>query len=296
MRRWGVVAVGIVLLVAAVRGQPGAPQRETITYLRQLQNADGGFRIGQSGSPETKGVSTLRATTSALRALRYCGGEPRDPKAAAAFVRSCFDKDSGGFADRPGGQPDVIVSAVGLMAVVELKMPREPYREATVRYLGQQAKTFEQIRMAAAGLESIGERSPQADAWIKQIEGMQNADGVFGKGDGTARATGGAVVALLRLGGAAGRKETVVKALKAGQRADGGFGQEGSPGSDLESTYRTVRAFVMLKEKPADVPACLAFVAKCRNADGGYAVAPGKPSTASGTYFASILRHWLAKE
>jgi hypothetical protein len=35
------------------------------------------------------------------------------------------------------------------------------------------------------------------------------------------------------------------------------------------------------------------FVAKCRNADGGYGVAPGQPSNISGTYFAAIILHWL---
>ena len=49
----------------------------------------------------------------------------------------------------------------------------------------------------------------------------------------------------------------------------------------------------MLKEKPAEPDKLRAFIAKCRNADGGYAVAPGQPSTAGGTYFAGIILHWL---
>ena len=35
------------------------------------------------------------------------------------------------------------------------------------------------------------------------------------------------------------------------------------------------------------------FVAKCRNSDGGYAAAPGQPSSVNGTYFAAIILHWL---
>ena len=87
-----------------------------------------------------------------------------------------------------------------------------------------------------------------------------------------------------------------MQALKKGQRADGAFGKENTSGSDLESTYRILRAFVMLKEKPRDVAALRAFVAKCQNADGGYGVAPGQPSSVSGTYFAGIILHWLADE
>jgi hypothetical protein len=49
----------------------------------------------------------------------------------------------------------------------------------------------------------------------------------------------------------------------------------------------------MLHQKPENATACRAFVARCRNADGGYGVAPGQPSSVSGTYFASIILHWL---
>jgi hypothetical protein len=49
----------------------------------------------------------------------------------------------------------------------------------------------------------------------------------------------------------------------------------------------------MLKERPSDVKALREFVAKCRNDDGGFGVAPGEPSSASGTYFAGIILHWL---
>jgi hypothetical protein len=50
----------------------------------------------------------------------------------------------------------------------------------------------------------------------------------------------------------------------------------------------------MLKAKP-ETAGVLAFIDKCRNSDGGYGVAPGQPSSVSGTYFAGIIRHWLAE-
>jgi hypothetical protein len=49
----------------------------------------------------------------------------------------------------------------------------------------------------------------------------------------------------------------------------------------------------MLKAKPGNVEGVRSFVAKCRNADGGYAVAPGQPSSVNATYFAAIITHWL---
>ena len=114
-----------------------------------------------------------------------------------------------------------------------------------------------------------------------------------GKGDGAARETGSVVVALLRLGGKVENQDAVLKALRAGQRSDGGFGKEGAKESDLESSYRILRCFHMLKSKPEAPDKLRAFVATCRNRDGGYGAAPGQPSTVAGTYFASIVLHWL---
>jgi prenyltransferase beta subunit len=236
--------------------------------------------------------SSLRATSAALRALRYQEGKPRDQNAAARFVAACFDKSAGAFSDQPHGRPDVNATAVGLMAVQELHMPMDKYRSAA-SYLGLHARTFEEIRIAAAGLEAAGTRPPQASRWVSRILEMRHSDGTFGEGDGAARDTGGAVVALLRLGAHLEHEENVLRCLKNGQRPDGGFGKGGTATSDLESTYRVLRAFVMLHQKPENVTACRAFVARCRNSDGGYGVAPGQPSSVSGTYFASIILHWL---
>jgi hypothetical protein len=124
---------------------------------------------------------------------------------------------------------------------------------------------------------------------------MRNKDGTYGKGDGTARATASAAVTVLRLGAKVEQQDSVLKALRDGQRKDGGFGKEDAAGSDLETTYRVMRCFHMLKEQP-NAEACRAFLAKCRNADGGYGVAPGQPSSVAGTYYAGSVLHWLAEK
>src|SRR5207302_19214 len=85
----------------------------------------------------------------------------------------------------------------------------------------------------------------------------------------------------------------VLEGLRAGQRPNGGYGKDDSPKADLESTYRVMRAFMMLKQKPASVENMMSFIAKCRNSDNGYGVAPGAPSSVSGVYYAAIITHWL---
>ena len=59
--------------------------------------------------------------------------------------------------------------------------------------------------------------------------------------------------------------------------------------SDLESTYRVMRCFMMLKSNPERLEGLRTFIAKCRNEDGGYGVAPGQPSSAAGTYYAASM-------
>ena len=293
MKRAAFVLLGVLVLAPCVQAQPTREQvRHTVGYTAKLKREDGGFAPA-AGIEK----SSLRATSSALRALRYFGFELglEDKAKCEKFVASCFDKASGGFADVPGGKPDVTTTAVGLMAVVELKMPREPYEAPAEKYLSDNAKTLDEIRIAVAGLEAVEKKSSQAAAWTETVLKMANDDATFGKGDGKARDTGGATVALLRLGAKLEKKDEVLKALNAGQRKDGGFGKADAKTSDLESSYRVMRCYHMLKEKP-DAAKLAGFVASCRNEDGGYGVTPGDKSSVSGTYYAAIITHWLAEK
>jgi hypothetical protein len=285
-----ITLLGLCLFLAAPSGwtQSDAQKKATIAYLRDLQGEDGGFQPGGRG-----GKTELPATSAALRALKYFGGQPRDRAACVAFVKSCFDKEAGGFGEHPDCPSRFRATCTGIMAVVELKIPAEPYFDSVVKYLDANAKTFEEIRLAVAAFESMGKKPPHAEAWLAEIARLRHADGTYGKGDGVARDTGGAVVAVLRLGGKVEHPDVVLKTLNGGQRRDGGFGKEGAAGSDLETTYRVMRAFHMLRAKPEGAERLRAFIARCRNEDGGYGVAPGQPSGTSGTYFAATVLHWL---
>jgi hypothetical protein len=291
MKRFSLGLWVFALVLASAWAQSADEKKATVAYVQKMQQSNGAFAA--SAANATPG---LRSTSGAVRALKYFGGELPNREGCAKFVESTFDSASEGFADVPGGKVDVATTAVGLMAVAELKLPQERFTTPAVKYLLDNAKSFEEIRIAAAGLEAVEKRPPQANAWLEQVAKMRNPDGTYGKGDGLARDTGSAVVVVLRLGGKVEQPENVLKALKAGQRADGGFGKADASGSDLETTYRVMRAFHMLKEKPADVARLQAFIAKCRNGDGGYGVAPGQPSGVSPTYNAAIILHWLDEQ
>jgi prenyltransferase beta subunit len=154
-----VLFTGLCLLLVGlpVRGQSADQKKATIAFLQGLQTSDGGFRPAPG-----QGRAGVRATAAALRALKYFGGGPRDRASCRDFVKGCFDKERGAFADRPGDRPDVASAAIGIMAIVELKMPAEPYADAVVKYLGENARDFEQLRIAAAGLEAKDSATPIA--------------------------------------------------------------------------------------------------------------------------------------
>ncbi len=289
MMRLGFALLGFALFLAPVHGQTPEQRQATLAYVRNLQTPSGGFR--PSASQE---MPSLRATSTALRALKYFGQPLEDMKSAREFFRRCYQPELGAFVDRPEATtPDVATTAIGLMAGIELKMPVARYSPAIVHYLTEHSREFPDIRIAAAALESIQTPAPRAAAWLKVLAGMRNADGTYGKGEDLARETGSVVVTVLRLGGNVEARDKVLATMRASQRADGAFGKGGTKTSDLESTYRIMRAFMMLKEKPKDSTALRGFIAKCRNSDGGYGVEPGQPSTIAGTYYAGIILHWL---
>lgn len=268
-----------------------AKQREaTIAYVQSLAVETGGYRADAKATEPT-----LSATTGAARILKYLGGPAPDREACGKFVAQCFDPETGGFSQTPGGKPDPRTTAGGLMSVVELKQPIERYLPA-LDYLRKNIGpdgAFEDVRLAAAGLEAVestGQKLEVPPEWLPIIMKTANVEGSFGSGPGQPRDTGGAVAAVLRLGGKLPDKAQALAVMRKGQRPDGGW-SEGEGASDLGSTYRVMRSFHMLGERP-DVEACRAFVAKCRNEDGGYGVKPGAPSGMGPTYFAAIILHW----
>jgi len=277
-------------------GEQDKTRKDTGAYLRKLQDDSGGFRPNVPGSAPAS--ASLRATLSAVRALRYLDAEVPDLEACRKFVQKCYSADAGAFTDSPGGKADVLANAIGLMAVVDLKMPTDKFSGA-VKYLEENAKSFDEIRISAAAFESLGKDPLPKDMWLKEIRKLENADGAFGESLSEARDTGGAVAAVLRLGGKLADPDAAIKAMKNGQRKSGGFSSgivsRAGPDADLETSYRIMRSLVMLKSRPADVKALQGFIAKCRNSDGGYGVSPGAPSSASATYFAAIIMHWLKK-
>ncbi|MDR3636516.1 MAG: DUF1080 domain-containing protein [Isosphaeraceae bacterium] len=286
-RSFRALGLGSILLcfpVTVVHAESTADLARTAAVVAALQNADGGFSAAP-GQP-----SSLSATSSAVRTLKYTGGSIPDVLACIGYVKSCIDAVSGGFANTPGGTADVRTTAVGLMVAAELKVATDEMADRAVTFFCKHAQAFEDIRIAVAGLEAVNTKSPDFPRWTEQVEKLRNSEGTFGKGTDEARDTGGAAVALLRMGAKLDKREEIVRALKAGQRPDGAWGR-GEGSSDLEATYRIMRCFYMLQEKP-DLDRLRGFITRCRHSEGTYSTKPDAPADLGGTYFATIILRW----
>lgn len=265
---------------AAIQAKLGAAR-----YALKLEDPAGGFAPAAGGKPG------LRATSACVRTLKYSGAKTPNADKHAAFVMSCSDPKTGGFADAPGGKADVTLTSVGVMAAVELNVPKERYRKA-LDYLKENAKSFEEVRIAAGAVEAWGVKDAPFDLtpWVEA--GREHLK-VVGTTDG--REVGSAAALGLRLGGDPGAQErrAVAGILVGSQRPDGGWGKAGAKTSDLETTYRVMRAVVLLDARLLNPARVRAFLASCRNADGGSGVLPGEPSAAGPTYYSAIISHWL---
>jgi acetyl esterase/lipase/prenyltransferase beta subunit len=283
---------GIAFILAALAAawvapsstaQTPAEMAQTASFAAAHQNKDGGF------APKVGQPSSLSSTNAGLRVLKHVGGSVPDVLACVNYVKSCRVPGSG-FAATPGGKPDVVTTAMGLLAASELKINDSDMIREAVAYLGRNARSFEEVRMSAAGLEAIGVSSPDAPRWYRQIQGMRNPDAAFGTGATVPFATGGAAAAILRLGMPLEHRDAIVRAIRDGQRPEGGWSKDDGP-PDLSSSYRIMRAMYMMHERP-DIDRLLAFVARCRKSDGSYSATPEGEGNLGGAYLATILIYW----
>jgi hypothetical protein len=165
-------------------------------------------------------------------------------------------------------------------------MPRDEHARTDEEFLDRAAKSVADIYISAAAFDATGVAVPHPDAWAAPFAAMRNVDGSYGK---SAFDTATAVVTLLRIRRPVPDRDAAIRALRAEQTPEGGFAATGA--ADLPTTYRVMRALYMLKAKP-DLTRLRGFIARCRNADGGYGPSPGQPSTGSATYNAAIILHW----
>lgn len=296
-------ALPLLFLVAPfATAQSPDDVKATLAFIERLRDPETGAYAVNPPKEGEKPKPSLRACNGAVRAIKYLGGQVTDTEKLVKFVMGCYDDQTGTFAE-PGGQPDVAITSIGVMAAVELGIPKERYAKA-MEYLGKTAKSFEEVRIAAAAVEAVGVKESGVETLPWSRIGLDEvAKPLAAPKDGGARQAGSAAALILRLEqrpesepAKLVRAELVLlhrSTLLDGQRADGGWGKPAVEASDAESTYRVMRCLMLMKEKPRDVAKLKEFLASCRRADGGYGVDATAPSSMSGVYYFAAVSKWL---
>lgn len=260
---------------------------ETLRYIESLRDpASRVYKVTAEGKPN------LRAINGAVKAIKLLGGQVTDGQKLQEFVIRCYEPTTGAFAEEPGGHVTLTATSVGIITAVGIGLPKDRFRKA-LDHLKAKATVWEDVRLAGAAVEAWGVKDCPIDltGW-DAIADQAGESAVGGPREGGARDVGGVVAFKLRLGRELPAKEAVAGFLKTGQRQDGGWAKPGADESDLESSYRVMRALHLLKAKP-EASALRAFLASCRKPDGGYSVTPKGPASMSGVYYATMIESWL---
>ena len=277
--------LALLLLAPVAVAQTAAEKKATLAFIESLRDKDtGAFKVTPDGKP------SLRACNGAAKAIKVLGGELADKDKVSKFVLGCYDEKAGTFAD-PGTKADVASTAIGVIVACELGIPKDKFKGA-MDYLGKNAKEFEDVRIAAAAVEAWGVKDCPFDLkpWI-----VIGTDFAKVKTHGP-RETGSGWALALRLGAVPTAADKSAAMLVMGlfqDDDDGGWKKAGAKASDIETTYRVMRALMLLKESPKDEKYLREFLATHRNKDGGSATEPGKASSMSGVYYTAIIAKWL---
>lgn len=282
----------LLLLPTLAFAQTAEETKATIAFIEGLRDKEtGAYKVTADGKPR------LRACNGAVKSLKALGEKVTEIEKLRKFVLTCYDAKTGAFAE-PGGKPDVTITSVGIIVACEVGIPHGDFPKAMDYVLGR-ANTFEEVRITAAAVEAWGSENLNLGQ-LRDSIGTGDDRPIADARDGGARLAASELVTWLRLKSADTYKDWVTerlaaltKTLQPGHCDDGGWRKTGEKSSDLESTYRVMRAFKMVGSKPKDIPALRKFIASHRNKDGGSANEPGEASTMSGTYFSVIISKWL---
>ena len=284
--------LALLLLPAFAFAQTADEKKATVKFIDSLRDPETGAWAVNPPKDGEKLKPSLRAVNGAVNALKFFGGELTDKEKVTKFVLNCYDEKTGAFAE-PGDKPTVAMTSVGVLAATALGIDKAKYKKA-MDYLKTNARTFEDYRIGAAAIEAYGVKESAIDVidWLGAAMKDENSPS---KSTPNARdlASLAALGERLGLKLADAERADVAALVRRDQLPDGGWAKPKTKASDAETTYRVMRALMLLTEKPKDPEAVAKFVASCRRPDGGYGVDKDAPSSMSGVYYAAKISEWL---
>src|SRR6267143_203084 len=264
--------------LASLGAAPDFPA-SAISFLRGLQNSDGGFSHNAGNT-----TSRVAYTYDALDGLSTLGSNSTNPSGASSFVLA-NELPNGGFVENGLDLiPGVHTTYYALRA---LRILRTPFSDLAVSaYInraipgeddggfGNQPGVVSLVRFTfdlSFSLNSVGERPADRGAAVAYLLSLRNADGGFGSGGfSTADATARAVITLQALGAPVPTPTNATRFLRSLQNPDGGFGAIPGAPSTVTYTYRALTGLDALGAGPNSTTAAISFLRARQQTDGGF--------------------------
>ena len=274
-----------------------------VTFLRGLQNADGGFGLN-SGNLTSRTAYTM----DVLEDLALLGSFAGNPSAASTFLLG-NQLANGGFVENSLDPLEGIHTTY--FASRALHILGTPFNEAQVLAFalavtpsendggfGDHPGMASNVRFtfdSVFALNALGRRPLDRGAAAAYLLALENPDGGFGAaGLSSAESTSRAIVALQLLGEPIPRPENASRFLRSLQNADGGFASAPGGASTVTYTYRAVAGLDVLGDRPNSTAGALTFLQARQQADGGFSDAVGSAgSTMVVTWQATVALRLL---
>ena len=255
-----------------------------VTFLRGLQNADGGFGLNAGNL-----TSRTAYTMDVLEDLKALGSSASNPSAASTFLLG-NQLGNGGFVENPLDPLEGIHTTY--FAARALHILGTPFNEPQALAFalavvpsendggfGDHPGMTSNVRFtfdAVFALNALGRRPLDPAGAAAYLLSLENADGGFGAaGLSSAESTSRALAALQVLGEPIPRPENASRFLRSLQNGDGGFASAPGGASTVTYTYRAVVGLDVLGDRPNSTAGALAFLQARQQADGGFADGAG---------------------
>src|SRR5688500_380374 len=303
-RRAAIKALGATGLAAALplnafaqaRGASAELTTAVVTYLKRLARPDGGYAW------EDQGQSHLTTTFAAIGCYRLLGQMPPDKERLAEFVRTRhpaklkkLEQEHREF-EYQQIQALLWLGEDASSFAAQVRTWRTPtvylkqYERDGNPILRHELTAFTCRSLLGLPLDDV---SP---AYIQYLDQRRRPNGSFNNtpaadgSDGHVMNTWWGLEALHGLGRSHERKEETIAWLRSCQLLSGGFTYQPKPGfggiDDVAYTWAALRALKLLGSAPADRAACLQYLHRLWNTDGGFGDRPGWNSNPVATHYA----------
>jgi ankyrin repeat protein len=234
-------------------------RKKTIEFINSLQIENGAFKANASGS------ANPQSTLSGIKALQFLGKTVNEPDKVYSYITSLYDDEKSSFVDPGTKEPNVFLSAAGLLILFNIGADNELERiyHKTLDQMIANAKIREENFM----IIGVVDECKIAHDISKPINFFKNMESSGKFGDSVLN-NAIASSALWRINETAGDTKLIIDFLLNSQTDNGGF-REDSSNPDLWITYCVMRA-LDLKDTTPSRQILLKWILENYNENGGY--------------------------